>query len=95
MEKLIDTEQMPRNPVSLTLGISGECLCGAYAHKGEMALVRLVCPKTADRLAALEAEVKAAGHEWGWEERPPTATEKFIAKNQYVMPFCNGCGKAD
>jgi 3'-phosphoadenosine 5'-phosphosulfate sulfotransferase (PAPS reductase)/FAD synthetase len=94
MRQYIDAAKMPRNPVSQMLGMSGECLCGAYAHKGEMALVRLVCPATADRLKRLEDEVKACGHEWGWEDRPPTVAEQFIAKNQYAMPFCNGCEKA-
>lgn len=57
-------------------------------------MVRIVCPATADRLKRLEDEVKAEGHDWGWEDKPPSAAQKFTAKHQLVMPFCNGCGKA-
>lgn len=95
MAKYIDPFNLPRNPVSDILGMSGECLCGAFAHSGEMSLVRLVCPKTADRLLALQIEVKAAGHEWGWEDKPPSEIQKYISKHQHVMEFCHGCEKQE
>lgn len=81
--------RLPLNPVKEMLGLSGECLCGAFAHKGEKALIRLVCPKTADRIERLEAEVRAAGHDWGWEDRPPRKERKSAPAG--VM--CMGCEK--
>lgn len=79
---------LPRNPVKDLVGISGECLCGAYAHKGEKALIRIVCPETADRLDRLEQEVRAAGHNWGWEDAPPSG-----ASGPDAGPMCHGCEK--
>lgn len=83
---------IPINPVSETLGMSGECLCGAFAHKGEKALVRIVCPKTADYIEQLEQEVFAAGFNWGWEGKPPKGGH---SKQQTDMfrPLCVGCEK--
>lgn len=89
----IAEHRLPRNPVSEILGMSGECLCGAYAHKGEKALVRIVCPETAAYLDRLEAEVRAAGHDWGWEDRPPTALEGPSLFDLLDMPLCRGCEK--
>lgn len=85
--------QIQRNPVAKMLGMSGECLCGAYAHKGEKALIRIVCPKTADYLDALEEEVRAAGHDWGWEDKPPQPKIDLDRRQDMFQPFCNGCGK--
>ena len=88
----IKKHQLPQNPVSKLLGMSGECLCGAYAHSGELALVKMVCPATHDRIRALEARVRDAGHAWGWEEKPP---KKVAASTGKFMPFCVGCEKED
>ena len=93
--------RIERNPVAEALGMSGECLCGAYAHRGEKALVRVVCPSTAAYLDDLERDVKAAGHEWGWEGKPPLggAAKRAAASNGdrpgVVMPFCPGCEKSE
>lgn len=86
----IRDNNLPRSPVSEMLGMSGECLCGAFAHKGEKALIRIVCPDTADRLDRLEVAVRAAGHDWGWEEAPPRPLK---AVSDRFQPMCVGCGK--
>ena len=88
----IKTHNLERNPVSKTLGMSGECLCGAYAHKGELAKVKIVCPKTYERICALEEKVRAAGHDWGWEDAPPKDRHKKTRKMNF-MPMCVGCEK--
>lgn len=93
----IKEHKLKRNPVAEILGFSGECLCGAFAHLGEKALVRIVEPETAERLDALEIKVRAAGHNWGWEEEPPAGVVKFKKekkRGQQFMPFCVGCTKA-
>lgn len=85
-----ERHNVPINPVSKTLGMSGECLCGAFAHKGEKALIRLVCPKTADYIEDLERRVFEAGHEWGWEDRPPKKKRRNTGS---VGILCQGCEK--
>lgn len=87
---------LKRNPVSEILGMSGECLCGAYAHYGEKALIRQACPETADAIDALESEVRAAGHSWGWEDGPPAGVVEYkreLKQGQTFMPLCVGCEK--
>lgn len=69
-DKYIKENNLPINPVSQELGMSGECLCGAFAHKGEKELVRIVCPETAEYLDKLEKEVMSLGFDWGWEGAP-------------------------
>src|SRR5690606_22799992 len=83
---------LPINPISADLGMSGECLCGAHAHRGEKSLVRCVDPATAHRIDALEQEVSALGFNWGWEGRPPAGG---FNRNQTDLfrPLCVGCEK--
>ncbi len=85
----IREHDLPRGPISQLLGMSGECLCGAYADEGELALVSVACPKTGARIKALQDRVRAAGHDWGWEEMPPRKSAQKDAFN----PLCVGCGK--
>jgi 3'-phosphoadenosine 5'-phosphosulfate sulfotransferase (PAPS reductase)/FAD synthetase len=82
---------IPRNPVACELGMSGECLCGAFADKGELAAVRAVDPDCADYIESLEKEVRAAGHNWGWEEGPPPKRDERTI--DMFMPMCVGCLK--
>lgn len=49
----------PRNEVSDTLHMSGECLCGAYAHEGELDEIAFWYPDTAKEIRELEGEVQA------------------------------------
>lgn len=88
----IQQNGLKQNPVSQILGMSGECLCGAFAHKGEKELIKLVCPDTHARIERLEAEVNAAGFDWGWEDAP-TKTRKDNKTRDLFMPFCVGCEK--
>ena len=83
---------LARNPVAVELGMSGECLCGAYASKGELAIVRRVCPRSADRIEALQARV-VDKHPWGWEGSPPTARDK--ATVEMFQPMCTNCLKSE
>ncbi|MEV0619549.1 phosphoadenosine phosphosulfate reductase family protein [Nonomuraea sp. NPDC050404] len=52
---------VPRNPVSVHLHMSGECLCGAYAKPGELDEIEFFYPRTAYRIRSLEKKVEAAG----------------------------------
>lgn len=52
---------VPVNRMSELVGMSGECLCGAFAKPGELEMIREHAPETAAEIDALEAEVRAAG----------------------------------
>lgn len=53
---------IPRNPVAAQLHMSGECLCGAYAHPGELDELGFFYPAVKARIVALQEQVKAAGY---------------------------------
>lgn len=86
----LDSYKIERNPVSVDLGISGECLCGAFAHPGELDRVRAVDPEVAARIDALHEEIKGR-FPWGWEERPPTVA---APDRPSVGQLCAGCEKS-
>lgn len=62
---------LPRNPVVDLIHKSGECLCGAFAKKHELAELELWFPERAAEIRALEARVRERGFPWGWEDAPP------------------------
>lgn len=62
---------VPKNPVKDLIHMSGECLCGAFAHKGELAEIEAWFPDTAREIRRIEREVAKAGFPWGWEDKPP------------------------
>lgn len=80
---------VPHNPVTDKIHMSGECLCGSYAHEGEREELEFWFPEVVADIAALEAEVRAAGHEqprcvWGWgadSDEVPSETGRL----------CNNC----
>lgn len=46
------------SPCSLSVGISGDCLCGAFSRPGECAVIAKLYPEFAARILALERESK-------------------------------------
>jgi len=84
---------IPRNPVAVELGMSGECLCGAFADKGELAIVRRVCPIVAARIEGLQQEVRDL-HPWGWEDRPPKERDDKLTIEMF-SPMCDNCLKSE
>ena len=87
----IKKHNLQQNPISELLGMSGECLCGAYAHQGELNLIKMVCPETYERIKILEEKVRKVGHDWGWEDKP--SKKKKDKSKEKFMPFCVGCEK--
>lgn len=59
--------ELPRNPVKDKLCMSGECLCGAFAQKGELSEIRIWYPDVAARIDSITAKVMVAGHKKDWE----------------------------
>jgi 3'-phosphoadenosine 5'-phosphosulfate sulfotransferase (PAPS reductase)/FAD synthetase len=87
----IAKHNLPINPISAMLGMSGECLCGAFAHEGELALIKIVDPEIHARIKRLEIESLERGFTWGWEGQPP---ENFtLDQSDMFMPMCVGCEK--
>lgn len=81
---------VPRNQVSDTLHMSGECLCGAFAHAGELDEIDFWYPDTAQQIRDLEAEVRATGKfpenrcRWGWGGDTSEKPSK-------TGPMCQSC----
>lgn len=82
---------VPRNEVSDLIHMSGECLCGAFAHKDELNEIEMFFPDVAAGIRELEAKVRDAGHpekvcQWGWG-----ANKKLSAKDMKAGPLCSSC----
>lgn len=65
-----EIHNVPRNEVSDLLHMSGECLCGAFAKRGELDAIGEWFPEVRAEIEQLERDVAAAGHErpfctWG------------------------------
>lgn len=88
---------LPVNQVAKRLCMSGECLCGAYAHEGELAEVRAVSPETHEYIRSLEGMARDAGvARCKWGDKTPMAASKPGNSKQKWLPLCHGCeGKWD
>ncbi len=58
--------RLPRNPVVERLCMSGECLCGAFARKGELDEIAFWYPEVAARIRMIEARAQEAGVPCRW-----------------------------
>lgn len=58
----VRVHNLTRSPAYTTLGISGDCLCGAFAQSHEREVIRDVYPTVDARLVSLEKEVEGV---WG------------------------------
>lgn len=67
---------IPRNPVVDTICMSGECLCGAFAKKEELAELEHHYPAVAAEIRSLERDAEAAGVHAKWGTRPPGSRKK-------------------
>lgn len=91
-----DLHQLPTNWVVDVLHMSGECLCGAFADTGELALIETFFPKMGGYLRDLEQRVHAAGYPWGWDEAPP-GWWQMVKRGQLgfdgdgFFPLCTSC----
>lgn len=76
---------LKQNPVSFDIHKSGECLCGAFAKKGELAELKFFYPEAAARIEKLQERVKAAGFSWGWEEQPPRKALQMVDEDGTII----------
>jgi 3'-phosphoadenosine 5'-phosphosulfate sulfotransferase (PAPS reductase)/FAD synthetase len=80
---------LPKNPVKLALGMSGECFCGAFASPGELDRIRRHCPDVAAEIDRLAEVARACGKHDRWGTRPPGSKkgEQVAASG----PLCSSC----
>jgi 3'-phosphoadenosine 5'-phosphosulfate sulfotransferase (PAPS reductase)/FAD synthetase len=92
---------LPVNEVAAELGKSGECLCGAYAHPGDLEAVRRVCPALAERLERLADEISPSDDHkmrWDMDEYPDSWKQEaagqmdaFREPPKKTQPLCHDC----
>jgi 3'-phosphoadenosine 5'-phosphosulfate sulfotransferase (PAPS reductase)/FAD synthetase len=75
-------QSIPRNPVPDILHYSGECFCGGFAEKGELAILEVFFPDEYAQIMAIAKEAAKNGFTWQWDEEPP---ESFFASRQGQM----------
>ena len=80
---------VPVNPVTDMIHMSGECLCGSFAHKGELDEIAAFFPDVAAEIRALEQELQdrtdipEERKTWGW-------ATNFTGDVQ-SGPLCSSC----
>jgi 3'-phosphoadenosine 5'-phosphosulfate sulfotransferase (PAPS reductase)/FAD synthetase len=94
---------IPRNPCKDLVGISGECLCGAYAHaEYEKQAIREIEPGMADYIGELERITKDRGLPCEWGKKPKRRLIRDVRAGQNFlfepvepefMPMCVGCNR--
>lgn len=85
--KHLEREGLPRNPVSINLHRSGECLCGALADPRELDVIAFFYPKVGAHIRDLERQCfeKRLPYAWGRDPSQP------FDDNQSMMPLCQSC----
>lgn len=61
----IHENKLKRSPVYSTLGLSGDCLCGAFSSHGEAELISMFHPEMAERIRKLERKCPKERNTWG------------------------------
>lgn len=88
---------VPRNEVSDLIHMSGECLCGSFAHKGERSEIELWFPHAFELISELEEEIAdradLAQHvkTWGWGGNPATLKMSRTRPSKKTGMLCSSC----
>lgn len=83
---------VPRNEVADLLHMSGECLCGSFAKKGELDEIAMFYPEVAKEIRTLEAliadreDIPDYRKTWGWGTNGVGPTRK-----SKVGRLCSSC----
>ena len=80
---------IPRNEVVDLLHMSGECLCGAFAHPNELEEIGMWFPEEYQRIKDLEARASERGVPCVWGQAPPE--DPMIDPQQQELPLCVAC----
>jgi len=68
--RYMEENNIAHNPVKDKIGISGECLCGAWATKEEYDKIKEFYPATAAVIDKLSDQAKENGKMWEWWSGP-------------------------
>lgn len=85
----MDYHDLPRNPVKVALGMSGECFCGAFASPGELDRIRRHCPDVAAEIDRLAVIARECGRHDKWGTRPPKETGIVAAQSGELCSSCD------
>lgn len=84
-EEYLESRGVSPSPVAKLIGFSGECLCGAYAEKGELDRIKEHFPDTAKEITDLQELLNYIGFTWGWNDSPPSG-KKYIETMDKIFP---------
>lgn len=93
--------QKLRSPISLGMGISGECFCGSHGTEGEYKEMKFWSPSTYEKVNMITKVLKSLGLNWEWWEGPSKefTREKYGQLNMFSpenmaspqMLMCSSC----
>lgn len=88
------------SPSYLSLGRSGDCLCGSFSQRGEADVIRRAYPDVAARILSLEERVKESfpypRNRWGHAERSMGGFTALRGRRTLEQIVCGGdCANGD
>lgn len=89
-EKYMQDNTLPRNPVKDKICISGECLCGAFAGREELAEIKKHYPEAYAEIERLHKIAIDNGYPWDWASGP-VEWYKNHPMGTLDMFMCSGC----
>lgn len=87
--------EIPRNPVSDTLHMSGECMCGAFAKVGEKEMLKFFYPDFYKYIMSIEdsvcinSDIKQERKLWGW------GVTRKRKRSKKTGELCSSCEVGD
>lgn len=88
---------VPANQVSDLIHMSGECLCGSFAKKGELEEIGMWFPEIQEQIEELEAliadreDIPVLRRKWGWG-RYIKDVDALMARGKFKSgPMCSSC----
>lgn len=85
VRRFIKEEGLAENEVVNLLHMSGECLCGSFARKGELDWINVWYPGVVKEIQVLEAEVRVRGKPARWGHAPGDQRATL------PLPMCTKC----
>jgi 3'-phosphoadenosine 5'-phosphosulfate sulfotransferase (PAPS reductase)/FAD synthetase len=85
----LNGNSIKRNPVSVNLCRSGECMCGTMQTQGDRTEAGFFYPDWKKWIDSVEKAVKEK-HGWGWNDNMPKPI-KPSNQIELFQPMCSGC----
>jgi len=82
----MDEFGLPVNKLKVAIGLSGECFCGAFAHRGEREKIKEHAPDVEDKICDLTSIARKHGKPCIWG-RPPGKQPPLPETG----PMCSSC----